>query len=162
MQKDMKIGFFLGLTLVISAVIWLATRPNLSPEARIQQLHNMDSRRQSDEKPFVPAIVKSPEPDSIVEQIENLPPPPAEIPGDDTETGIENEINDLPDSTIYEQAEKIEAQKYHIVLKGETLSAISYKYYGSASKWRNILDSNPDIIKDANKIKPGMKLIIPN
>lgn len=152
----------MGLTLVITAVLWLATRPNLSPEARIQQLYDMDSRRQPDEKPFVPTIVKSPEPDSIVEQRENLTPPPAEIPSDDTETDIENEKNDLPDSTIYEQAEKIEAQKYHIVLKGETLSEISYKYYGSASKWQNILDSNPETIKDANKIKPGMKLIIPN
>jgi len=158
----MKIGFFLGLTLVIAAVLWLATRPNLSPEARIQQLHNMDSRQQPEEEPLVPAIMKNPEPDSSVEQRENPPPPPAEIPSDDTETGIENEKNDLPDSTIYEQAEKIEAQKYHIVLKGETLSEISYKYYGSASKWRNILDSNPETIKDANKIKPGMKLIIPN
>jgi len=152
----------LGLTLVIAAVLWLATRPNLSPEARIQQLHNMDSRQQPEEEPLVPAIMKNPEPDSSVEQRENPPPTPAEIPSDDTETGIENEKNDLPDSTIYEQAEKIEAQKYHIVLKGETLSEISYKYYGSASKWRNILDSNPETIKDANKIKPGMKLIIPN
>jgi len=162
MQKDMKIGFFLGLTLVIAAVLWLATRPNLSPEARIQQLHNMDSRQQSDEKPLVPAIVKNPEPDSSVEQRENITPPPAEIRSDDTETDIKNEKNDLPDSTIYEQAEKIEAQRYHIVLKGETLSEISYKYYGSASKWQNILDSNQEMIKDANKIKPGMKLIIPN
>ena len=158
----MKIGFVLGLTLVISAVIWLATRPSLSPQARIQQLHNMDSRQQSDEKPLIPSIVRNPEPVVSVDDSENLNTARVEIPVNETETGIENEINNLPDSTIYEQAEKIEAQKYHIVLKGETLSEISYKYYGSASKWRNILDSNPETIKDANKIQPGMKLIIPN
>ena len=158
----MKIGLALGLTLVIAAVLWLSTRPNLSPAARIQQLHNMDSRQQPEEEPLVPAIMRNPEPDSSVEQSENIIPTPAEIPSNDTETGIENEKNNLPDSTIYEQAEKIEAQKYHIVLKGETLSEISYKYYGSASKWKNILESNKETIKDANKITPGMKLIIPN
>jgi len=162
MHKDMKIGLALGLTLVIAVVLWLATRPNLSPEARIQQLHNMDSRQQPDEKPLVPAIVRNPEPDFSVEQSENVTPTPAEIPNDDNETAIENEKNNLPDSTIYEQAEKIETQRYHIVVKGETLSEISHQYYGSASKWRNILNSNQEIIKDANKIKPGMKLIIPN
>ena len=162
MHKDMKIGLALGLTLVIAVVLWLSTRPNLSPAARIQQLHQMDTPQQSEEEPLVPAIVRNPEPDFIPEQVESPPPAPAEIPSNDTETDVENETTDLPDSTIYEQAEKIETQRYHIVLKGETLSEIAYKYYGSASKWRNILDSNQDIIKDANKIKPGMKLIIPN
>jgi len=50
---------------------------------------------------------------------------------------------------------------FHIVRKGETLSDISRKYYGSANKWQKILDANTKTIKDANRIRPGTKLIIP-
>jgi nucleoid-associated protein YgaU len=68
---------------------------------------------------------------------------------------------ELADSTVYEQAEKIKTQKFHIVRKGQTLSEISRKYYGSANKWKKILHANRNVIKDANKLKPGTKLIIP-
>ncbi len=69
---------------------------------------------------------------------------------------------ELPDSAQYEQTEKIKPQKFHIVREGETLSRISILYYGSAGKWQKILDSNRKTITDANKIKPGTKLIIPD
>ena len=69
---------------------------------------------------------------------------------------------ELPDSTQYEQTEKIKPQRFHIVREGETLSMISNLYYGSAGKWQKILDSNRKTITDANKIKPGTKLIIPD
>ena len=68
---------------------------------------------------------------------------------------------ELPDSTVYEQADKIRTEKFHFVRKGESLSGISRKYYGSANKWQTILDANRNVIKDANKLKPGTKLIIP-
>ncbi len=51
--------------------------------------------------------------------------------------------------------------RFHIVRKGETLSGISFRYYGSANKWQKILSANRDSIKDANKLSPGTKLIIP-
>jgi nucleoid-associated protein YgaU len=66
-----------------------------------------------------------------------------------------------PNSTIYEQTGKVKTQKFHIIRQGETLSEISHKYYGSANKWRMILDANRDVVKDANKLRPGTKLIIP-
>jgi len=66
------------------------------------------------------------------------------------------------DSTVYEQTEKIRTQRFHIVRKGETLSDISYNYYGSSKKWRRIAQANPEVIKDANKVRTGTKLIIPD
>jgi len=69
---------------------------------------------------------------------------------------------ELTDTSVYEQAEKIKTQKFHIVLKGQTLSEISLKYYGSANKWKKILDANQNVIGDENKLKPGTKLIIPD
>jgi hypothetical protein len=51
---------------------------------------------------------------------------------------------------------------YHIVKSGETLSQISYEYYGTAKDWRKILAANRQMIKDANSLTPGTKLIIPD
>ena len=51
---------------------------------------------------------------------------------------------------------------FHTVGEGETLSDISLKYYGSENKWQKILDANRSRIKDANKLTPGTKIIIPD
>ena len=52
-------------------------------------------------------------------------------------------------------------QRIHIVQKGDTLSSISAKYYGSARQWRKILAANRDNLPDPNRLIPGTKLIIP-
>ena len=162
MQKDLKIGLVLGLTLVIASVLWLATRPSLRPEARMQQTGDTDSRQQSAEQPVGPAIARIPAPDSNAGQSDNLNASSFKFSSNATGASDEIETNNPPDSTIYEQEEKIKTQKFHIVREGETLSKISSLYYGSGGKWQKILDSNRNTITDANKIKPGMKLIIPN
>ena len=136
MQKDLKIGLALGLVLVASILLWLATRPSLSPIARMSRIPEAAPAQQSFEPANETDIAKD-QPLTISQQPE------------------------LPDSAQYEQAEKIKTQKFHIVLKKQTLSAISQKYYGSAGNWKKILDANRDKIKDPNKLIPGTKLIIP-
>ena len=44
---------------------------------------------------------------------------------------------------------------------GDTLGAISKKFYGSTRHTNLIQKANSDIITNANVLKPGMKLIIP-
>ena len=68
----------------------------------------------------------------------------------------------VPDLTIYEQQEKIQTTKFHIVQRNESLSSISKLYYDSPNRWQKILDANRETIKDPNKITPGTKLIIPD
>ncbi len=137
MQKDLKIGLALGLVLVVSALLWLATRPSLSPLARMSHI--------PDAAPAQESFGSTNEPNFTDKQPPAISPQP-----------------ELPDSSQYEQAEKIKTQKFHIVLKKQTLSAISQKYYGSAGNWKKILGANRDKIKDPNKLIPGTKLIIPD
>jgi nucleoid-associated protein YgaU len=54
------------------------------------------------------------------------------------------------------------AERYHIVVKGDTLGAIAKKYYGDASLYEKIFATNLDILDDPDKIKPGQKLYIPD
>ena len=74
----------------------------------------------------------------------------------------ERQAQTEPDTTRYEQPEKIATTRFHIVQRGETLSSISQQYYGSAHRWQKIVEANKDVIPDANKISAGTKLIIPD
>jgi nucleoid-associated protein YgaU len=52
--------------------------------------------------------------------------------------------------------------KKHTVAEGETLSHISLKYYGSATRWQEIYEANKGVIGDnPNKIYVGQELVIP-
>lgn len=51
--------------------------------------------------------------------------------------------------------------RIHMVKKGETLSSISQRYYGTSSRWREIADANRETIREVDKIPAGTPLIIP-
>jgi nucleoid-associated protein YgaU len=138
MPKDLKIGLFLGLVLTISALLWLATRPSLSPIARMSH---------------APKSAYSDEGVPSSHQIQDQ---------NGFATRQQDARDTLPDSAQYEQDKKIKTQKFHIVLKGQTLTQISQKYYGSVDNWQKILDSNRKVIENPNKLIPGTKLIIPD
>lgn len=142
MQRDLKIGLVVGLVLAALAAVWLSTRPSLSIRARIQEPHSATPRETA-------TPPHSPDTESQQEAIDEQP----------------RFTTDLPDTasteTTASEEEKIETQKFHIVRRGETLSDISYKYYGSAAKWQKILDVNRKAIEDPRKLRPGTRLIIP-
>ena len=132
MPKDFKIGMFLGLVLVIGAALWLSTHPSLSTRARMLGPENAGAEQEIIGQPGLEP--NSPNSTSIR-----------------TVSGIKTK-----------QAKDVERPKYHTVRDGETLSGISYQYYGSENKWQKIRDANREIIKDVSKLKPGTKLIIPD
>jgi nucleoid-associated protein YgaU len=137
MQKDLKIGMLVGLVLVMAVMLCLSIGPGLSPKAEGPDPRSNPSPQED------PATTNNFSTNGLTAQ------------------STEDNQSKLPDSTIYEQTEKIKTQKFHIVRKGETLSEISRKYYDSANKWQMILEANRQIIKDVNKLRPGTKLIIP-
>jgi len=49
----------------------------------------------------------------------------------------------------------------YTVQKGDTLAAISRKFYKSPAKWQKIADANKDVFPDPTKLQPGMVLKIP-
>jgi nucleoid-associated protein YgaU len=59
------------------------------------------------------------------------------------------------------QFNKEEGQQTHTVGKGETLSGISTKYYGTSKRWAKIYEANKSSIADANNLKVGTSLVIP-
>jgi len=51
--------------------------------------------------------------------------------------------------------------RYYIVQKGDTLQIISKKFFGTTKKWKAIYNANRHILKSADRIRPGQKLVIP-
>ena len=49
-----------------------------------------------------------------------------------------------------------------MVKRGDTLSGIAKEMYGKAGRWPDIFEANRDRIKEANLIRRGWKLRIPD
>ena len=57
--------------------------------------------------------------------------------------------------------EEVSAERFYEVVSGDTLGAISQKYYGKASDYMKIFEANRDILDNPDLIKVGQKLKIP-
>jgi nucleoid-associated protein YgaU len=143
MRKDVKIGMLIGSLLAIAAIVWLSSRPGLTnPE--------LSTAPQSlpEEKPT---------------DVEKIPPvPTAGTNSQRPHVSNETLVNVIePVVTWHEETEMAESHKIHTVVSGETLSGISQKYYGTAGGWQKIYVANRELLSSPDKLRPGMKLIIP-
>jgi len=175
MSKDYKTGLIVGLAAAVIALGWLVTRPSLSPQARMLRSAQANATEnplpENERPPAEPvatrerSVAEAPAPPgpqrpapSDSDVLAQLIPGSQAPPADEPEQGPASP----PDLTVYERDEKIETTRFHIVRKNETLSAIAQQYYGSPNQWRKIVEANKDAITDANKISPGVKIIIPD
>lgn len=181
MPKDLKIGLAAGLGVVAVVGLWLATRPSLTPQARLQRLHNTNPpKKETDARPVTSAVPETPAPEfssntpntetpanrnefphqsnereMLISQVpQGIPQGPSESTPPNQETPLE--------PVIPEQIEPIKTERFYIVQKNDTLSSISQKYYGSATKWPRIFNANRNTISNANRLTIGSKLIIPD
>jgi nucleoid-associated protein YgaU len=53
------------------------------------------------------------------------------------------------------------AGRVHTIAAGDTLSAISRRYYGTANRWSEILAANRDTLRDDHRLTVGRTLRIP-
>ncbi|MBQ7694876.1 MAG: LysM peptidoglycan-binding domain-containing protein [Lentisphaeria bacterium] len=58
--------------------------------------------------------------------------------------------------------DEVPAGKPYIVVSGDTLGGIAKKFYGKSSLDDVIFRANTKVIKDRNKLSPGMRLVIPD
>jgi nucleoid-associated protein YgaU len=49
----------------------------------------------------------------------------------------------------------------HVVRPGDSLTAISVRYYGTSRRWEDIFEANRDILSDPNLLQVGQRLRIP-
>jgi len=56
---------------------------------------------------------------------------------------------------------EIPEEIFYTIEKGDTLWAIATKYYDDGSKYKDIVEANLEVIKDADLIYPGQSIRIP-
>ena len=49
----------------------------------------------------------------------------------------------------------------HVVQEGDSLTRISVRYYGTATRWQEIYDANREVLRGENALRPGQRLRIP-
>lgn len=153
MRKDLKTGMLVGASVVITAVVIMSVWPGQSVELRLRQSKTIGG----DETIVEPASADK-----------HIEPPPAE-PEPVAEYTIAIEQPDESAAVQIEAVARTELPKVeeerevqiHVVAGGQTLSSISVMYYGSSRQWKRIVDANPKVIADENRLVPGMRLVIP-
>ena len=99
--------------------------------------------------------------------------PASETQEDNTETSMEDDAGRpvaAPSPKIQQESKQLnpepssEASGYreYKVEKDDTLQKISKKFYDNYSKWIKIYEANKDVIKNPDRIKPGITIKIPN
>jgi nucleoid-associated protein YgaU len=89
---------------------------------------------------------------------------------DDTEPAVSFAQQPLSGEQVSPQPETerpaalvpIKTTRCHIVQQGETLSSIAKRYYGTTAAIGKILDANKQTISTPDRIRPGMKITIPD
>ena len=165
MQRDVKIGIAIGVLLIALVAIFMWSRRDVPPPL-------MQPGYQAGRTPLPPAV----EPvaplgldaDShllgsrgISASEVPMPAPPGAIRGTgeasfEPPRGETSSVGTLPATT---------APQKHTVAANESLSKIAARYYGASTKANidRIHTANRSVIgPDPNKLKPGMKLLIPN
>lgn len=80
--------------------------------------------------------------------------------------GVEEEVKLLTTGVVRtavvpKYVEK-EGAQYYVVQKNDTLQKISHKFYGTTRKWNFLYKANKDVLKSPDKLRLGVKLLIPS
>ena len=79
------------------------------------------------------------------------------VKADNIVNAIEVEKAPEPEPVV----EQVSAERFYEVVSGDTLGAISQKFYGKAGDYMKIFEANRDILDNPDLIKPGQNLKIP-
>lgn len=84
----------------------------------------------------------------------SAPPPAPKADFGNVQSGAASTAPTISDTAIPDV-------KTYTVVRGDSLSKIAKREYGSANRWRAIFEANRDQLDDPDLIKPGQVLKIP-
>ena len=119
---------------------------------------------------FVKTMVKagSEQAESTVSSAASLPkeaPEPGEVElelsPEEKEPEVKQETAQAAPVPAEPEKKEEKGPRIHVVGQGDNLGNISRKYYGEFKRWKDIAEANKEILPDPNKLRIGMKLVIP-
>ncbi|MFC1652991.1 LysM peptidoglycan-binding domain-containing protein [Planctomycetota bacterium] len=150
-------GLLVGLGLLLLVLVLIGTRRDMSPEARLarEQAAPAPSTPPPPVEPITPAPTTQEQPLTAANL---LPTPAAEAPAQTPPTEPAPTYTPPPPTPT---PPPVSPPKYHVVVAGDTLSGISQQYYKTTTRWRDIVTANKNVLTDPNRLRLGMRLVIP-
>lgn len=164
-RKEHKVTVAIGMALVVLLAIFVAKKrlaPTSVPPSGIRlsqaEDHDLtpeDAAREPGDAPEDEISVSVGGPGVEMEGL------PYREPGEIEEVAAPDEevIEPVPQDEQVRQDPQGEGYTIYVVRRGDTLSAIAQRFYGSASRWRVIARANN--LKDPKRLRVGMELVIP-
>jgi hypothetical protein len=148
--REFKLGVFtmFVITMLLVTLFWDERRPELEP-GRIQN----PEIRPVDEPSFLEQLVRFITGRGEPEAPRTAASDPAEQPAPHVPTNIQQPAPVAPPSAV-------EFRRY-TVQRGDTLYSIARRVYRDGTKWRSILEANPDLGGSAERLGAGMTILIP-
>ena len=158
MNKDVKIGILIGAALVAGATLIISIWPGSSVEDRLVQTYRQMPRDtngyetlNNDSHTVESSANTSQHQSTTQRQIDVL-----EALENSNKSSAIDEDSNTQASGVASKSVRI-----HEVKQGQTLSHIAQQYYGSPTQWQKIVEANNKLLSDPDKVKPGMRLVIP-
>jgi nucleoid-associated protein YgaU len=137
-----RVLFLLPVTAVM---LTACENQNAEPKARQEEAYKPSEERKYE---LAPTYVDT---GATMEPMDPSPPPAAKSGAGRTETAGDEVLT--PGGSG--------GGRTYVVQKGDTLYAIARKFYGEQSKWKVIYNANRGQLTSPDKLKAGMKLVIP-
>ncbi len=157
MRNDVKIGMLIGTALVAAAMVTVAVWPGASIEARLLRTSRTAEAEASQGGASTHAgasATAGPAPRPVSE-------PPRDPPRETLEAARAAVQSVQPAADPATAQVPTSTMRTHVVQPGQTLSHIAQEYYGSATQWRKIAEANKTVLPDPDRVRPGMRLKIP-
>jgi len=173
MGNDLKYGLVLGAVLILIFIGYLAMRtpPEESGIGVTTQEEPITTEPDMFEPPQVADVPRRP----ASAQVEMTAPDEGE---EETAVGqaARDEVSpptiagmeDMPlpapveHTEVEEEPLRTDEVTFYTIQEGDVLTKISQKFYGTTTKWREIHQANLDVIPDADRLKPGTEIVIPD
>jgi nucleoid-associated protein YgaU len=97
--------------------------------------------------------------DLLAEEVESAPSG-LSLPGDEADASLAA-VPTAASAAPAEVAPKASARLVYEVRSGDTLSEISLAALGTSTRWKELLDLNPNVLKKPEDLRVGMKLELP-
>jgi LysM repeat protein len=172
MSNDLKYGLILGAVCILIFIGWLAIgKPE--NEAGLSEEPVGEAPISTEPNMFTPPPAQNAgsRPPQTAE-MEFSAPPAEETVGTTSEDVSTPMMHGISDAETYPPIQPIEeigveavtepAVKTYVVQRGDLLSTISKKFYGTTGKWRQIYEANREVISDPDVLKVGTEIVIPD
>jgi len=149
---------FIGFFIFFTSDSWTSSEGSSQNDSLLKEIQNLKERvaqleqkRQAEAAPAQPIVsqAEKPEAPTSLASLKSL-----------IEQELQETVSSVPEPQQPARPAKKETKTY-TVKKGDSLSGISQKVYGTSKRWKHIVEANKEILGNNHMLKPGMTLVIP-